>query len=268
VLFTPLSLFAVLLLGGNAFGIRRRQGRTYVSAFEATQAYGTAELAMLRLLVKSACVLAAFIAIAASFWISMPWLGDAVFVQIWGVPLSSQRPVFADAVAALAGYEQLALAIVAVVGVVIGVAAFAVFGALRVRYSRRVTIAGFALLVYGLVFAWLAVGVRVNPGTASRLHLDVVYAAMRWIASAAMVFATVYICWTGFAERVLTIRYASGALLISAAFAAAWLTAMHIAGVQPVGTSAMNAVSVVSPALLPLTVSVLAPWSYSRIRSW
>jgi hypothetical protein len=30
--------------------------------------------------------------------------------------------------------------------------------------------------------------------------------------------------------------------------------------------SAMNAIWAVSPALLPLTVSVLAPWSYSRIR--
>ena len=30
----------VFLLGGNAFGIRRKQGRTYLSAFEATQPYG------------------------------------------------------------------------------------------------------------------------------------------------------------------------------------------------------------------------------------
>jgi hypothetical protein len=30
--------------------------------------------------------------------------------------------------------------------------------------------------------------------------------------------------------------------------------------------SAMNAISVASPALLPLMASVLAPWSLSRIR--
>ena len=88
---TPLSLLTVLFLGGNAFGIRRKQGRTYVSAFEATQAYGTAQLALLKLLVKSACVLAAIIAIGVSVWISMPLLGDAVFIQMWSVPLSSQR---------------------------------------------------------------------------------------------------------------------------------------------------------------------------------
>jgi hypothetical protein len=89
---------------------------------------------------------------------------------------------------------------------------------------------------------------------------------MRWLATAAMVITTVYVCWNGFAERVLTIRYATGAVAISAAFGAAWLTALHIAGVQLAGMSAMNAMSVASPALLPLTVSVLAPWSYSRIR--
>ena len=89
-LLAPLSLLILLLLGGNAFGIRRRQGRTYVSAFEATQVYGTAQLAALKLLVKSVCVLAALIAIGVSVWISLPLLGDAVFIQMWNVPLNSQ----------------------------------------------------------------------------------------------------------------------------------------------------------------------------------
>ena len=266
LLLTPFSLFTVLVLGRNVFGIRRKQGRTYVSPFEAIQAYGTAQLAILKLLVQSVCVLAALIAIAVSFWISLPLLGDAVFIQIWGVALSSRRSVIMDAFAALTGYEQLALAIVAAVGVVIGVAAFAVFGALRTRYSRRASIASFLLLLYGLAFVWLAVGVRVDPETASQFHLDVVYGAMGWIATAAMVITTVYVCWSGFAERVLTIRYASGAVAISAAFGAAWLTVLHMAGVQLAGMSATNAISVVSAALLPLMASVLAPWSLSRIR--
>ena len=266
LILTPFSLFTVLVLGRNAFGIRRKQGRTYVSAFETTQAYGTAQLAVLKLLVQSLSVLAALTAIAVSFWISMPLLGDAVFIQIWGVPLNSRRSVITDAFAALSGYEQLALAIVAAVGVVIAVAAFAVFGALRIRYSRRASIATFLLLLYGVAFVWLAVGVRMDPETASQFHLDVVYGAMRWIATAAMVITTVYVFWSGFAEHVLTIRYASGAVAISAAFGAAWLTALHIAGVQLAGMSATNAISVVSPALMPLMASILAPWSLCRIR--
>jgi hypothetical protein len=262
---TPLSLFTMLCLGGNAFGIRRRQGRTYV-AFEATHAQGTAQLAALKVLVKSVCVLTAIIAIGLSVWISVPLLGDAVFIQMWGLPLSSRLPGINGAIAALSGYEQLSLMVVAAIGVAVWVASWAALGALRTRYSRRVNIAVCLLLLYGVALVWLAVGVRVNPDTASRFHLDVVYGALRWIAAAAMVSTTIYVFWSGFAERVLTIRYASGALAISAAFGAAWLTVLHMAGVQLAGMSAMNAVWILSPALLPLMVSALAPWSLSRIR--
>ena len=263
-LLVPLSLFVMLLLGGNAFGIRRRQGRADLSAFEAIHAHGTAQLAALKVLVKSVCVLAALIAIGVSAWISVPLLGDAVFIQMWELPLSSQLSALNDAVAALTGYEQLALAVVAAVGVVTWVAAFAVLGALRTRYSRRVNIAASSLLLSGLALALLALAER--NGIVSPYVFDALFAAARWIFFGAMVFTTVYVLWSGFAERLLTIRYAGGAVALSAAFGAAWLTALHIAGVQLAGMSATNAISIVSPALLPLMASVLAPWSFSRIR--
>jgi len=96
--------------------------------------------------------------------------------------------------------------------------------------------------------------------------VDVIFAAARWIFLAAMVLTTVYVFWSAFAERLLTIRYASGAVAISAAFGTAWLTVLHMAGVQLAEMSAIAAVSILSPALLPLIFSVLAPWSYSHIR--
>jgi len=80
------------------------------------------------------------------------------------------------------------------------------------------------------------------------------------------VLTTVYALWSGFAERVLTIRYASGAVAISMAFGAAWLTVLQMAGVQLAGMSATNAVWILLSASLPLTIGMLAPWSYSRIR--
>ncbi len=263
-LLVPLSLFIMLCLGGNAFGIRRRQGRAYMSAFEATHAHGTAQLAALKVLVKSVCILAAIIAIGVSAWISVPLLGDAVFIQMYGLPLNSQLPGINGAVAALTGYEQLALAVVAVIGVAVWVAAFAVLGALWTRYSRRMNIAASSLLLCGLALALLALAER--NGTVSPFVFDAIFAAARGIFLAAMVFTTVYVFWSGFVERVLTIRYASGAVAISAAFAAAWLTALHIAGVQPGGMSAMNAVSILLPALLPLMFSILAPWTLHRVR--
>ncbi len=128
------------------------------------------------------------------------------------------------------------------------------------------SIASFLLVLYGLAFAWLAVGIRVDPETASQFHLDVVYQAMRWIATAAMAATTVYVFWSGFSERVLTVRYAGGAVATSVAFGAAWLTVLHMAGVRLDGLSAAHVASILSPALLPLTIGVLAPWSLSRIR--
>jgi len=260
VFFTPLSLLIVLFLAGNAFGIRSRQGRKYVSAFEGTQAYGTAQLAALKVLVKSGCVLAAIIAIGVSAWISVPLLGDATFVQIWNVPLSSRLPAINGAIAALTVGEQLSLVVLAAVGVVIWVAALAVLGALR-------TIAASLLLLLGLAFA--LVGTAQDQGIVPPFVFDGMLAAVRSIflaAMAATVLTTVHVFWRAFAERLLTIRYASGALAISAAFGAAWLTVLHMAGVQLAEMSAMNAALILSPALLPLMLSVLAPWSLNRIR--
>ena len=87
-----------------------------------------------------------------------------------------------------------------------------------------------------------------------------------WTLVAAMVLATIYFFWSGFAARTLTMRYASVAFLISAAFAAAWLAVLHAAGVQFAGMPAAGIVGILWPVLLPLMASVLAPWSLSRIR--
>jgi hypothetical protein len=235
-----------------------------MSAFEATQACGTAQLTVLKLLVRSVCVLSALIAVGVSAWTSLSMMGDEVFIQMWSVPLSSQLSAITGAVAALTGYEQLALAVVTAVGGVVWVATFAVRAALWTRYPRRANLAASSLLLSGLALALLALAER--NGFVSPFVFDALFAAARWIFVGAMVFTTVYVFWSGFAERALTMRYASGAVAISAAFGAAWLAVLHIAGVQLAGMSATNAVSMLSPALLPLMASVLAPWSLSRIR--
>jgi len=263
-LMTPLSLSTVLLLAGNAFGIRRKQGRTYVSTFEATQAHRTAQVAALKLLVKSVCVLAALIALGVSVWISMPLLGDGVFIRMWGVPLESRLSVVNDAIAALTVFEQISLVAVAVVSVVIWVAAFAVLGALRARYSRRTNIVGLLLLLYGLVLGLLALAGQ--RGIGPEIPLGAILRATFWVAMSAIVAVTGYLLWRGLAEQLLTVRHATGAVLLSAIFGVAWLGMLGAAGVSVAVLPVMDAARVLWPALLPLTLSVLAPWSYSRIR--
>jgi hypothetical protein len=80
------------------------------------------------------------------------------------------------------------------------------------------------------------------------------------------VLATAYLVSRVFAERLLTPGQASGAVLVSAAFGAIWVIVLRAAGVQLSGMPAMDVAWMLSPALLPLMASVLAPWSFSRIR--
>jgi hypothetical protein len=86
------------------------------------------------------------------------------------------------------------------------------------------------------------------------------------VVGAASVLATVYLFWVVLAERLLTLRQACGVMLVSAAFGAAWVTVLNAAGVPLSAMSARGAVGMLSPVLLPLVASVLAPWSLSRVR--
>jgi Na+-transporting NADH:ubiquinone oxidoreductase subunit NqrD len=94
VMLAVFSLLIMLFQGGNAFGIR---------SFEAAQAYGTAQLTALKLLVRSACFLAALIAVGVSVWTSASIMGDEVFIQMRSVPLSRELSAIKGAVAALTG---------------------------------------------------------------------------------------------------------------------------------------------------------------------
>jgi hypothetical protein len=277
VVVAVFSLPAVVLLGGNAFGIRTRQGHRYASVFAATQAYGTARMAGLKVLVRSACLLVALAAVVASVWTSasvIPFdvLGDNdTFIEKSRAPLSGWMRGIEGAVVAMSAYQQLALAFVTAIVVAVMVAARAAFTALRARYPRHVNIAGSLLLLH--VFVLVLFGLAFQRGIASQ---SVFYSAQdvtNWVIAvvgAASVLATAYLFWIVLAERLLTLRHVCGALLVSAAFVAAWVTVLGRPGLPLSTMPATDVVWMLTPALsvglLPLTASVLAPWSLSRIR--
>jgi hypothetical protein len=266
------SLPAVLVLfGGNAFGIRARQGRTYSSAFEATQACGTVRMAGLKVLVRAACLLGALVAVGTSVWISASVIpfdvleDNDTFIEKSRNPVSGWMRAIDGAVGAMSAYELLALAFVTAIVVAVMVASRAALTALRARYPRRVAIAGSLLLLYGLAFVLRAPAGHGGNGW-EVLSMDALFGTTPWTAAAAIVLATVYVSWRVLAERLLTLRHACGVLLASAAFAAAWATVLGAAGVPLSTMPATDVVVMLSPALLPLLASVLAPWSLSRIR--
>jgi len=273
----PIAIFSLmvflptllLFVGGNAFGIRRRQGRTYASAFEMTQPYGSARLVGLKLSVRTVCVLIALIAMSVSVWASTSLIGAWGSWMVEGgkdaVPeLLAKRQIFADVFAGQMGYSLAAQAFIASVAVALMIALLAALQALRARYPRRMLIAGSLLLLHGL--ALIALMLARLQQIASAFLVKTVFAVTGWSIVAAMVLATLYLFWSGFAERSLTVRYTSVAVLISAAVATAWLTVLHAFGVQFAGMSAAEAVGLLWPVLLALLASVLAPWSFGRVR--
>ena len=271
VVVAMFSLPAVLILGGNAFGIRARHGRTFASAFEATQAYGTARMAGLKVLVRSACLLAALAAVGTSIWTSASSIpfdvleDNDTFIEKSRSPVSGWMRALEGVVGAMSGYELIALVFVTVIAVVAMVAFRAALPALRARYARRVNIAGSLLLLLGLVLVLRAPDGQGGNGL-EVLFMDAFFRAAPWMTAAAIALATVSLFWRLLAEQLLTPRQALVAVLIWAAFGAAWVTVLRAAGVPLAGPAPAGAVWMLSPALLPLLASVLAPWSLSRVR--
>jgi hypothetical protein len=250
----PLALF----IGGNAFGIRQTQGRMYASAFEATQPYGTARLAALKVLVRSACVLAALIIMGASLWASIELMSA---LEVWGVTrkgvdlgarlMEFRGDVERAFVGEPSGYEYVVQAVSISLFIVFVVAARAAFTALRARYPRQLVV-GVSLLLF-CILSMALLGVARQKGVAADSLVSAISSATAWIGTIALTFSTVYLCWSGFRERALTVAYACGALVLVAA-----------SGLSSDPGSSLVDISVTW--LLPLAVLVLAPWSLSRIR--
>jgi hypothetical protein len=249
VVVAMFSLPVVLILGGNAFGIRAKQGRTYASPFAATQACGTARMAGLKVLVRSVCLLAALLAVGTSLWTTASRIpfdvleDNDTFIEKSRSPASGVMLAIEGTVGAMSAYELLALAFVTAMMVAVLIASRASLVALRARYRRRVNIAGWLLLSYVFVLVLLAWARQRGNGLEALSYL--LFNATPWLAAAVMLFATVYLFWRALAERLLTPPQAGVAVRAMSAGDAAWI---------------------LSPTLLPLMASVLAPWSLSRVR--
>lgn len=258
----------VFILGGNAFGIRRRQGRTYVSAFEAVQPYGTAQLASIKVLVRTICVLASLTAIATSIWLS------SSLVSAWGtwvvqdgkdaVPgLLDLRSQIGDAMWGQSRYAFAALAVTLVVIATI-VVWLAAREALRARYPRLLLVAEWLPVACGLAMVVLALAGR-NEIVSMPL-VRAIIGTLGLIALAGIVCATIYLLRSGIAARAMTFRYAFGVLVITSVFAAAWVTVLPMFGVQLAGMPWAALVWMLWPMPLLLMLGILAPWSLNRIR--
>ncbi len=254
-------LFVLFALGGNAFGIRKRQGRLYVSAFESTQPYDTSDLAGIKILVRTACMLIALAAIGVSVWNSSLLMNSWATWLVEGNDtvrdLMKIRHEVASTFGRLPGLDLAALAVIASITVAVMIASLATFTALRARYPRRVLV--FIVLLLSCGFALVLLAWATNTGAIPEFLVDMILRTAGWIAAAALVAVTAYLLRSAFAERLLTVRYACVALAITVAFGLAWLTMFRAINGPPVAAMFLL-------VLVPLIVSVLAPWSLGRVR--
>ncbi|MEO8062889.1 MAG: hypothetical protein ABI821_09080 [Pseudomonadota bacterium] len=255
-LSAPIMLFA---FGGNAFGIRRKQSRVYGSAFEMTQAYGTAQMVGLKVLVRAGCVLVALAAIGLSVWLCSSflsawgeWLADGKKDVIEG--LLKVRRTVGHNFGELTGLEYAALAVVAAIAVTQIVAWQATREALRVRDRILMLILQWLPAFFGFAIVLLTLALRKGFGPAPLV--GEIFRISFWISGAALALATIYLLWSGFTQRALTIRYACATVAISVAFGVAWRA----------GLPAGDTFGIIWMALVVLMVSLLAPWALDRVR--
>jgi hypothetical protein len=259
-------MVALLLLaaGGNAFGIRRKQGYTYASVFDATQASRTGPMAGLKVLVRSACVLAALGMLVCSIWLSAPLMSRWPETAQQAVQIERARDGLAGAFAAFGGIELAALLVIVSGAVTLLVTVRAILEAVFTRYRRRAVIVGAALLLYPLTLVSLDLA---GSGSRWDVFMHAVFDVSVWSATAGIVFGTLYLFWRILAERLMTPLQTGGVVLISAVLLAAWMTMLRANGVNLGDLSAPSAFWAMWPVVvLPLLASALAAWSLSRVR--
>jgi hypothetical protein len=228
-------------------------------------------MALLKILGRSICLLAALAAVGTSIWTSASSIpfdvleDNDTFIEKSRSPVSAWMRAIGGVVGGMSAYELLALGCVTSIAVAVMVAWRAALPALRARYPRRVNIAGSLLLLYGLGLVLRAPEGQGGNGL-DVLFMDALFGAAPLITAAAIVLATIALFWRGLAEQLLTLRQALLAVLMAAASGVALVTVLRAGGVHLSGLPAMDAVWMVSPALLPLLAIVFAPWSLSRIR--
>jgi hypothetical protein len=256
--------FLLFTLGNNSFGVRRKQGRTYLSAFHSTQPFATERLAGLKILVRTVCVLGALFALGASVWVSSAFMLDWGAWMVAGdkdvMPaLLKLRRLLVEAfgdMTMLARFALAALVFIIVAGLVAWQAARE---ALRARYPRALAVIQWLPAAWGLAVILLALAGRNGVIPVSVPHAF--FIATFCISGIALLVGTLYLFWNGIAERALTVPYALGAVAIAAMFAGSWIV------IRPATTSSdASMIGIAWLALAILMLIVLAPWSLDRSR--
>jgi hypothetical protein len=154
VMIAGFAPFVVLMQGRNAFGLRRKQGHTCASPFDATQRLSTAGLAGLKLLVRASCVGVALAVVLASIWVSLPLLNSWEGHE--AVALLQARQTVIDGITSVPVLRLAPLALLFAAAMYTLIALLAVFPVVKSLWPRRVKVCLLGSVLFGLAFALIA----------------------------------------------------------------------------------------------------------------
>jgi hypothetical protein len=234
VVLAACTLAAPFLAGvGASIWSRRDSSRAKLPAFEAARPIGTVQLITVQVLVTSVCIFAAWILMAASFWLSLPSLAH---IQRYGVRLLSGLIV---------GFIVLATLI----------SLLAALRALASSYGLRLWMGAVFLVLY-----IVSVIIAVAQGWLDAAVID----AHLWALALVIPAGTLVALGKALAGGIRRPRQVATAMLAWVLFAALCLDLLQTGGVMN-GSATLAALALAS-TLLPLMALGIAPWSLSLIR--
>lgn len=224
--------------------------RAPMSGFEAARPATTAYLAAVQIGVAVASILAAWLLVGVSIWLSLPLFKGVV-------DFAPMQRALLGTLAQWSVVRIVAAAVAAITIFATFVALLAAVRALSARYGLRLWLGVVAIAAYLLAFAFFGAG-RPWQAPAIGAHLWVLAVSIPVLTLAAAAYALV--------ARALLPRQAAWIGAAWVVFAAALplgfaLDASTLAGLAP----AVAAVALAA-VLLPLTAAALAVWSLGRIR--
>ena len=247
IIVPALPFFAAI---STSFWNREASLRAPMNAFEATRPIATACLAAVQIAVALGAILGAWTLIAASLWFSLPLAGaDTVFATLREAIAASLRAVQIE--------RLVGIAIIGLVALSTIVALLAAIRAFAAVYGTRLWLGALGLGLYA-IFVLFAISTERWSEAAVGLHL--------WALAAAIPAVTVFAMVRTLTERVVRPRHATTALAVWGVFiAVTWLVARDLGFTLDGLAPAIGAV-VLAAALLPLTASMLAVWSFGLVR--
>ena len=238
----------VLVALPSMLGLRRKQGASYLGAFAATRSLGTAHLVGLKVLVTSLAILLSWSVLVAVLWVFSVRLAawgpetQAAFTEYWGDFFPSPLGT-ADTLQRMVAFSALATAVLAGTGVL---------HVSSVLNPRRTLLTGVGLGIY--IASWVLAGIR------GSVDADILATTHLWIVTVAVFLGTAFLIRRSVVERIFTLRALTAVLVIGVG-----LLIMSL-WTNPNPDDIEDHMVAFIFGSLPLTLMVLLPWSFSRLR--